>query len=681
MLLSFIIPTANRKKILKETISALLDCISSIQDQTEIIVINDGIQEIDELSWTNKFITIVQNRGTGVASARNYGVSLAKAENLVFMDDDVILTKESLKIILDFFKSNYSHSSCLNIAWIYPNDLLANLTRTSLGRYILKIDYFSMRGWANLDIWKEYACFEIPNAASFLLCLKKKLFLKIGGYTENYPYSGFEDFDFAEKIRQQNIKTFLSTKTYVYHNDQQSLSLSPWLHRRYREGFTRAKYVQITKDANLDIQYSFLKILIFRLLFIGRGFLIKLVNLLNHRFFDPLNFFFLRILTGLYTYKGYKDAQKKIKVFAVFFGTDWAAEFYWYGKYINKEHFELICVFMHSHKPQLMSVLQNIGIRCYWIRYLGKKHIPFAVAKIIALLLKVRPHIIHPQLFESTLVTLFSAKILGFKRLLHTRHHGNYHHVYHPRVVRFDRWNNSWSKHIICPSEHTKHVLINKECVPEKKILVIRHGFDFGDFSIEQKDKLQIYYQIYGKPIIGVVSRLVHWKGVQYGIDAFTRFYNKYSSAILVIVGQDGDCSKEIYERLKKLPNNAYRYIKYEKEIYSLMSLFDIFLHIPITKYAESFGQTYIEAFALGIPSIITLSGIAADDPLFAKYGVIVDYENSDQIVQALEYVWNNYDNFKKSMEEAQNLIRQKYNFEQKINALERTYFTLMHSI
>ncbi|MBL0097760.1 MAG: glycosyltransferase [Bacteroidetes bacterium] len=63
----------------------------------------------------------------------------------------------------------------------------------------------------------------------------------------------------------------------------------------------------------------------------------------------------------------------------------------------------------------------------------------------------------------------------------------------------------------------------------------------------------------------------------------------------------------------KKLPSDSYIKIEFERDLFSLYSIFDYFIHAPIDPSVEAFGQVYIEALAAGIPSIFTLSGIAPD--------------------------------------------------------------------
>ncbi|GAB4460374.1 MAG: glycosyltransferase [Bacteroidales bacterium] len=371
--------------------------------------------------------------------------------------------------------------------------------------------------------------------------------------------------------------------------------------------------------------------------------------------------------------------QKKIKVVAVFSLIEHANEFYWYAKYIDKSKFELHCIFLNPTETPVQNEISALDVSCYFIQYRGKKNLPSALFKIMKLLKIIKPDIIHPQLFDASFITLTAAWLLGLKNRLHTRHHSDIHHKYHQQAVKYDKWINRLSQKIICPSEQTKSILIEKEFADKNKITVIRHGFDFDDFTIteNQKQEVVMKYEIHGFPIIGVVSRFTEWKGVQYTIKAFEKLLKQYPDALLVLAGASGDYENEILNLLKQIPLRNYRVIKFEKEIYTLFSTFDIFVHVPISPESETFGQIYVEAFAMGIPSIITLSGIAAEMELFKNNSFVVPYQNHEAIYQSLISIIPNLSKHKEAMVEISKETQNIFSFANKITSLESLYLSL----
>ncbi len=101
---SIIIPTFNHAK-------ALNRCLDSILSQTftnfEIIVVNDG--STDETSaildvYKNK-IKIINQNNQGSNQARNRGFDESVGDYVIFIDADVILKKEMLKMMVDILNS------------------------------------------------------------------------------------------------------------------------------------------------------------------------------------------------------------------------------------------------------------------------------------------------------------------------------------------------------------------------------------------------------------------------------------------------------------------------------------------------------------------------------------------------------------------------------------------------
>lgn len=373
------------------------------------------------------------------------------------------------------------------------------------------------------------------------------------------------------------------------------------------------------------------------------------------------------------------NTQRKINVLAAFSLIEHANEFYWYAKYMDKSKFELHCVFFNATVTPIQHEISALGVSCYFIHYQGKKNLLPALFKIMKLLQKIKPDIIHPQLFDASFITLTAAWLLGFKNRLHTRHHADIHHQYHRQAIKYDKWINHLSQKIICPSEQTKSVLVEKEFVDENKITVIRHGFYFDDFNVTENNKNDLIqrYKIHEFPVIGVVSRFTEWKGVQFTIKAFEKLLKQYPDALLILAGASGDYENEILNLLKQIPLKNYRVIKFEKEIYTLFSTFDIFVHVPISKEAETFGQIYVEAFALKIPSIITLSGIASDCALFKKYAAVVNYMNDEEIFAAMIDILKHYEEYKNNMGNASVEVKNAFGFANKMKHIEDVYHWL----
>ena len=137
-------------------------------------------------------------------------------------------------------------------------------------------------------------------------------------------------------------------------------------------------------------------------------------------------------------------------------------------------------------------------------------------------------------------------------------------------------------------------------------------------------------------PVIGVVARHLELKGIQHIIPAFARLLETHPSARLLLFYASGPYRKTIEGLLESIPDDRFLLVEFEPDLYTLYHLFDLYVHVPIGPDQESFGLTFIEALAAGVPSVFTLSGVGPEFLVHRENAWIVDYASSDQIYEGL---------------------------------------------
>jgi glycosyltransferase involved in cell wall biosynthesis len=235
---------------------------------------------------------------------------------------------------------------------------------------------------------------------------------------------------------------------------------------------------------------------------------------------------------------------------------------------------------------------------------------------------------------------MIAARLAGVKKRIYSRHHAAFHHEYFPAAIKYDRFVNFLSTDIVAISEVVKKVLLDYESVSPRKVHVIHHGFDLEAFRMVSEEKITAMRKKYlpesAYPVIGLISRYIEWKGVQYVIPAFAELLKVYPKAHLIIANARGYYGKEVSKLLEKIPLGSYTEIPFEGDLFSLYKLFDVFVHVPVSYNTEAFGQTYVEALAAEIPSVFTLSGVAPEFIKDRVNAVVVDYKNSKAIYNAV---------------------------------------------
>jgi len=319
---------------------------------------------------------------------------------------------------------------------------------------------------------------------------------------------------------------------------------------------------------------------------------------------------------------------------------DKALAFEWIVQYLDEKKFKLNFILLNNIESELEKFLRTQNITVDRVPLTKGVFLVFPFIRIWWKLLLSRTEIVHTHLRYASLLGITAGFLAGIKKRIHTRHHSTSNHIYHPHAVWTDRWISYLSTDVVAISDVVFEVLHEKENVSESKIRKIPHGFDLSYF--EKVDPLEVenlrskYGLANSYPVVGVISRYLELKGVEYAIRAFKKIKRDYPDAVLVLANANGPYKDSLHKELQAQALDSYIEIKFEPNLSALYRLFDVFLHLPIDPRVEAFGQTYIEALACGVPSVFTLSGIAHECIVNEENALVVPYQNAEATADAM---------------------------------------------
>jgi GT2 family glycosyltransferase len=224
MLISVVVPTYNRRDSLRRLLLALERQTVS---EFEVVVVDDGsTDDTPELLSTFQPIyqlTVIRQPNSGPAAARNAGVERARAELILFLDDDVVPIPELIDLHLQ------AQHAEPNVVAIGPMAPPSDFRRPAWIRWeeeMLEVQYQAM-------LSGEYPCtprqFYTANAS-----LSRSRFLEVGGFDRTFKRA--EDVEMAYRMRDRGATfTFLSTAV-VYHYAERTFaawSRTPYQYGRY----------------------------------------------------------------------------------------------------------------------------------------------------------------------------------------------------------------------------------------------------------------------------------------------------------------------------------------------------------------------------------------------------------------------------------------------------------------
>lgn len=169
---------------------------------------------------------------------------------------------------------------------------------------------------------------------------------------------------------------------------------------------------------------------------------------------------------------------------------------------------------------------------------------------------------------------------------------------------------------VICVSDFIREALINRG-FPAQKLCLVYNAVDAEQFQPDRADSAGFRNGIEVEtdaPLIGIVGRIVLWKGHQDLIEALPMIRDRFPDAILAVIGQEDRSRSRSYswtERLKMRARDlqvseAIRWVGWREDVRSVYSALDV---VCMPSRREPFGLSAVEAMAMRKPVVAYRSG------------------------------------------------------------------------
>lgn len=245
-IISIVIPCYNSEKTLKETLVSILE---QHFEPWEAIIVNDGSPDnleaiaLKYVEKDSRFKYFKKENG-GLASARNFGIKQSKGEYILPLDSDNKIRPDFAQKAIQIFNESP------NIGVVHGDAM-----------------YFG----AKQGLWKvgefELKKILLKNYIDACSIFKKNLWEEVGGYDENMPYQGNEDWDLWLAFGKRNVRfKYLNQVTFDYRISDNSMinSFTPAMfdeNRRYiqhKYGDQYYKYFIVYKNLYDSIKTNYL---------------------------------------------------------------------------------------------------------------------------------------------------------------------------------------------------------------------------------------------------------------------------------------------------------------------------------------------------------------------------------------------------------------------------------------
>jgi glycosyltransferase involved in cell wall biosynthesis len=273
MKLSIIIPTRNRSKVLQKALESIFN-----QDLPkkffEVIIVDNGSKD-DTKNIVNSFINKIDNlvyiydENPGLHVGRHHGLLAARADILVYGDDDIEATPTWLEGVLESFEDK-------NVVLVGGKNL-PNFESTP-PKWVLKmyekdvnkkvLGYLSI-----LDFGDEIQEINPNFVFGCNFSIRKSVLLEAGGFhPDGMPqdiikYRGDGESHVSSYIFKKGYKTIYNPKASVYHLcSTNRMTRKYFAQRSFNQGISNS-YTDIRMKKNRCLLKTKLKILILKYLF------------------------------------------------------------------------------------------------------------------------------------------------------------------------------------------------------------------------------------------------------------------------------------------------------------------------------------------------------------------------------------------------------------------------------
>lgn len=206
--ISVIIPVYNGENFIKETIESVL---AQSHKNLEVIVVDDGSNDntIEIVEYFGDKIQIFKMSNSGVAAARNFGVTMAKGNWIAFLDaDDIWAPRKLERQFRATRRYNWSYTDTKFIGGANDGKLDSYFTKKHEGNVLEKLVQGNF-------------------ISTSTVMIKRETFIQVGGFDE--ALRSIQDWELWVRVAKSNPIAYINEPLTMYRIHQSSTS------RRTRE--------------------------------------------------------------------------------------------------------------------------------------------------------------------------------------------------------------------------------------------------------------------------------------------------------------------------------------------------------------------------------------------------------------------------------------------------------------
>jgi GT2 family glycosyltransferase len=216
--ISFIVPVYNCVGLTRDCLDSLVSTVEEVVEY-EILVIDDCSEEVDLGSFLNSLTVpfrVVRNEmNRGFAYSCNLGVSLARGEQICFLNNDLVLTENWLNPMRSLLARVKNIGAVGNVQMNPSNKLVDH------AGVFFDLEGMPTHAHKNRKFPPRGPFRERSAVTAACLLMNKAVFEEMGGFSEDYR-NGMEDIDLCVRLKIAGYTLLVSHESIIQHHVSQS---------------------------------------------------------------------------------------------------------------------------------------------------------------------------------------------------------------------------------------------------------------------------------------------------------------------------------------------------------------------------------------------------------------------------------------------------------------------------
>jgi len=333
----------------------------------------------------------------------------------------------------------------------------------------------------------------------------------------------------------------------------------------------------------------------------------------------------------------------------------------------------------------MLPLADRLGVRPYPIPELGRAVRPgqdlVAFAKVVRLLQRCRPTIVHTHMAKAGAIGRLAARLVGVPVVVHT-YHGHVFHSYFDRLrttafLTAERALAHLSDRLIAVGERQRDEIAGYGIGSRRKLVAVPLGLELEPFlEAAPRGALRGALGIADEtPLVGIVARLVPVKAHATFLQAAALLSNERPDVRFAIVG-DGECRAALEAEARALGlDGVVHFLGWRRDLPAVYADLDV---VCLASLNEGSPVALIEAMAAARPVVATAVGGVPEVVRDGISGLLVPPRDPQALAAAVGEVLARPDRARLLGLAARDAVYPKYGVQRLIRDVEALYLDLL---